>query len=102
MNLVDEFKKVGARHNATPGQIALAWLLAQRGDILPIPGTRRIKVIYPSLTHSFLSGRCGDYLVRSICKRIWALNVKLSKAEVDEISELTQKASAIISQAGAR
>ena len=32
---------VAAEIGATPAQIALAWLLAQSGDIVPIPGTRR-------------------------------------------------------------
>ena len=32
---------VAAEIGATPAQIALAWLLAQGGDIVPIPGTRR-------------------------------------------------------------
>jgi aryl-alcohol dehydrogenase-like predicted oxidoreductase len=30
------------RRGVTPGQLALAWLLAQGGDIVPIPGTRRV------------------------------------------------------------
>jgi aryl-alcohol dehydrogenase-like predicted oxidoreductase len=32
---------VAAQIGATPAQIALAWLPAQRGDIVPTPGTRR-------------------------------------------------------------
>ncbi|TDU87440.1 aryl-alcohol dehydrogenase-like predicted oxidoreductase [Kribbella voronezhensis] len=39
--LVDEVRRVAARHEATPGQVALAWLLAQGNDIAPIPGTKR-------------------------------------------------------------
>lgn len=39
--LVDRVKDVAARVDATPGQVALAWLLAQRPWITPIPGTRR-------------------------------------------------------------
>jgi aryl-alcohol dehydrogenase-like predicted oxidoreductase len=38
--LVDLLGAVAARLNATPAQIALAWLLAQRPWIVPIPGTR--------------------------------------------------------------
>ena len=34
---------IAARHDATPAQIALAWLLAQRPWIVPIPGTRRVE-----------------------------------------------------------
>lgn len=33
--------KIAARHNATPGQIALAWLLSRGEDVVPIPGTKR-------------------------------------------------------------
>jgi aryl-alcohol dehydrogenase-like predicted oxidoreductase len=34
---------IAARKNATPAQIALAWLLAQKPWIAPIPGTRRLE-----------------------------------------------------------
>ena len=40
--VVDLLAEIGARKNATPGQIALAWLLAQRPWIVPIPGTTRL------------------------------------------------------------
>jgi aryl-alcohol dehydrogenase-like predicted oxidoreductase len=39
--LIDHVTAIAARRGATPGQIALAWLLAQRSYIVPIPGTRR-------------------------------------------------------------
>ena len=34
-------KAVAARHDATPAQVALAWLLAQGEHVVPIPGTKR-------------------------------------------------------------
>ncbi|MDP9360196.1 MAG: aldo/keto reductase, partial [Acidobacteriota bacterium] len=34
-----------ARRNATPAQIALAWLLRKGADIVPIPGTKRRKYL---------------------------------------------------------
>ncbi len=40
--VVDLLKRIGAQHEATPAQIALAWLLAQRPWITPIPGTRKL------------------------------------------------------------
>lgn len=40
--LVDLLKSIGARKHATPAQIALAWLLAQRPWIVPIPGTTKL------------------------------------------------------------
>ena len=40
--LVDLLAAFGKRKNATPGQIALAWLLAQKPWIVPIPGTTRL------------------------------------------------------------
>ena len=39
--LVDLLGGIAQRKNATPGQVALAWLLAQKPWIVPIPGTRR-------------------------------------------------------------
>lgn len=41
--LVDLLGKVAKRKNATPAQIALAWLLAQKPWIVPIPGTRKLE-----------------------------------------------------------
>jgi aryl-alcohol dehydrogenase-like predicted oxidoreductase len=43
--LVDVVKRVAVRHNATPAQIALAWVLAQGNDIAPIPGTKRVRYL---------------------------------------------------------
>jgi len=40
--LVDLLKSIGERKNATPAQIALAWLLAQKPWIVPIPGTTKL------------------------------------------------------------
>lgn len=42
LRIVDEVEAVAAEVGATPAQIALAWLLAQGGDIAPIPGTKRV------------------------------------------------------------
>jgi aryl-alcohol dehydrogenase-like predicted oxidoreductase len=39
--LVDLLGRIAARKNATPARIALAWLLAQKPWIVPIPGTRK-------------------------------------------------------------
>lgn len=41
--LVDLLAKIGKQKNATPAQIALAWLLAQKPWIVPIPGTRKLE-----------------------------------------------------------
>jgi aryl-alcohol dehydrogenase-like predicted oxidoreductase len=39
--LVDIVKAVAARHGATPAQVALAWILTEAPDAVPIPGTKR-------------------------------------------------------------
>ena len=41
LNLVEQLKTLAGQHNCTPGQLALAWLLAQGKDVVPIPGTKR-------------------------------------------------------------
>lgn len=61
---VDLVKEIAEGKGATPAQVALAWVLAQGDDIVPIPGTRRIE-------------RLDD--------NIGALSVKFSEAELAEI-----------------
>ncbi|CAE6448287.1 unnamed protein product [Rhizoctonia solani] len=43
LSLVNKFKEIGERYNATSGQVTLAFMLAQGDDIIPIPGTKKIK-----------------------------------------------------------
>ena len=43
LKLVEEVKKMGALQGSTPSQIALAWLLHQEGNFVPIPGTTKVK-----------------------------------------------------------
>jgi aryl-alcohol dehydrogenase-like predicted oxidoreductase len=43
IRIVEQVDAVAAEAGATPGQVALAWLLAQGDDIAPIPGTTKIK-----------------------------------------------------------
>lgn len=40
MKLVERLEEIGGAKNATAAQTALGWLLAQGGDIVPIPGTK--------------------------------------------------------------
>ncbi|MFK4435411.1 aldo/keto reductase [Paenibacillus sp. RC21] len=47
--LVDLLKEVAEQKNATPAQIALAWLLSQKPWIVPIPGTRKLSRLEENL-----------------------------------------------------
>ena len=47
--LVDALADVAKQKGATPGQLALAWLLAQPGAIAPIPGTKRVSYLEENL-----------------------------------------------------
>ncbi len=42
LQIVQDVRNIAAEAGATPAQIALAWLLSQGGDIVPIPGSRRV------------------------------------------------------------
>ena len=43
--LVDAVAELAARKDCTPGQLAIAWVMAQGDDIVPIPGTKRLKYL---------------------------------------------------------
>ena len=45
MELVERIGEIADEKDATPAQIALAWLLHQGEDVVPIPGTKRIKYL---------------------------------------------------------
>ena len=74
--IVDLLVRVAQRKGATPGQIALAWLLAQKPWIVPIPGTRKL---------------------RRLEENIGAADVDLS---ADELTEIETAASNIQVQGG--
>src|ERR1700760_672948 len=41
LELVERIKEIAAEQDCTPGQLALAWVMAQGQDVVPIPGTKR-------------------------------------------------------------
>jgi aryl-alcohol dehydrogenase-like predicted oxidoreductase len=47
--LVDLLKRIAERKRATPAQVALAWLLAQKPWIVPTPGTRKLERVEENL-----------------------------------------------------
>ena len=74
--LVDLLGRIAARKKATPAQIALAWLLAQKPWIVPIPGTtkltgwRRTSARRPWSSRPTISARSRALSPRSRCKGI--------------------------------
>jgi aryl-alcohol dehydrogenase-like predicted oxidoreductase len=73
LDLVARVGQLAQEKKCTPGQLALAWLLAQGGDIIPIPGTKRRK-----------------YLEENVA----ALNVKLSAGDLRRLEEVAPKGAA--------
>ena len=60
MALVDVVRGIARSKNAAPGQIALAWLLAQGDDIAPIPGTKRLKYLEENAASAAISLTSDD------------------------------------------
>ncbi|KAF9219111.1 Aldo/keto reductase [Gyrodon lividus] len=55
LKLAEAFENIGKEYNATAGQVALAWLLAQGEDVIPIPGTKKIKYLGENLAAAYIS-----------------------------------------------
>ena len=84
LELVDRVKEIATRKKCTPSQLALAWVLAQGEDIVPLFGTKR-----------------RQYLEENIR----ALEVELTPSDLDEIDEVAPKgafAGARYNEAGMR
>ena len=45
LELVDKVREIAAEKGVTAGQLALAWVLAQGEDVVPIPGTKRSRYL---------------------------------------------------------
>jgi aryl-alcohol dehydrogenase-like predicted oxidoreductase len=58
--IVDVLTKIAERKKATPAQIALAWLLAQKPWIVPIPGTRKIERLEENIGAASVQLTSGD------------------------------------------
>ena len=70
MALVELLKRMAEKKRATPAQIALAWLLAQKPWIVPIPGTKKVERLEENLA---------------------AVNVELTPADLRDIEEAASK-----------
>ena len=55
LELVERVKEISAEKDITPGQLAIAWLLRQGDDIVPIPGTKRRKYLEENAAAAGLS-----------------------------------------------
>jgi len=58
--LVELLQRIAERKKATPAQIALAWLLAQKTWIVPIPGTRKLERLDENLASADIQLTSGD------------------------------------------
>jgi aryl-alcohol dehydrogenase-like predicted oxidoreductase len=58
--LVDLLKRIAEKIKATPAQIALAWLLAQKPWIVPIPGTTKLHRLEENLGAANIELTAGD------------------------------------------
>ena len=67
VKIVKRLEEIAVEKKCTPAQLVLAWLLAQGGDIVPIPGTKRKQRVDENLA---------------------ALEVRLSSHDVERISEI--------------
>lgn len=74
IRLAEQLGAVARRKGCTPGQLCLAWLMAQGDDVVPIPGTKKVHYLKENLG---------------------ALDVKLSKEEEAEIRKMVEGAEVV-------
>ncbi|MCR5889806.1 aldo/keto reductase [Hymenobacter sp. J193] len=74
LDLVARIREMAEQKNCTAGQLALAWVLAQGTDVVPIPGTKRVKYLE---------------------ENVGALNVTLTAQELKQLDELAPQAAGL-------
>jgi aryl-alcohol dehydrogenase-like predicted oxidoreductase len=60
LRLADKVAELAGEKGCTPGQLALAWVLAQGEDVVPIPGTKRRKYLEENLAAADVQLSAGD------------------------------------------
>ena len=91
LKIADGLKEIGDRHGATAGQVALAWVLAQGDDIIPIPGTTKVPVSIRF--HSMKNPNKRLHIAcRSLSKRILGLSMSSSLRRISRKSASYQRA----------
>jgi aryl-alcohol dehydrogenase-like predicted oxidoreductase len=70
LDVLQKIEQLAAKKGVTPSQLALAWVMAQGRDIVPIPGTKRVK-----------------YLEENAA----AANITLTSDELDQIGQVSPK-----------
>ena len=73
LDLVQRVEEIAGRKSCSPAQLALAWLLAQGEDIVPIPGTKQRRYLE---------------------ENVQALKIELAPADLEEIEEVAPKGAA--------
>jgi aryl-alcohol dehydrogenase-like predicted oxidoreductase len=73
LDLVKKVEEIARQKNCTPSQLALAWVLAQGDDIVPIPGTKRVKYLE---------------------ENVGAISVKLTADDLAQIEKILPKGAA--------
>ena len=74
LQLVDQLTALAKKKGCTPGQLTLAWILAQGDDFIPIPGSSKIKNLEENAA---------------------AAQIKLSKEEIQELRQASEKADVV-------
>ena len=71
--LVDLMRRIAADHDATEAQVALAWVLATKPYLIPIPGSRKVERLRQNASASELSLTAGE---------MQAINAELAKSDL--------------------
>ncbi|GAA4542206.1 aldo/keto reductase [Amycolatopsis samaneae] len=82
-HIVDGIRRVAARHGATPAQVAIAWVTTHGDNVVPIPGTRRVRWLEEN------AGAAGLRLSTEDLRDIDNLPVAIGEKRWDEHREAT-------------
>jgi aryl-alcohol dehydrogenase-like predicted oxidoreductase len=74
LKLADAVKELAAKKGCTPAQFALAWVLAEGDDVIPIPGTKRLRYLEENM--GSLAVELTDSDLRETDERLRLVNVE--------------------------
>jgi len=89
LKLAEAVKEIANEKGISPAQLALAWVLAQGQDMVPIPGTKRVRYLEENM--GALHVRLGDAELKKIAARLEQIEI-VGERYTPQMMALVQRA----------
>jgi aryl-alcohol dehydrogenase-like predicted oxidoreductase len=88
LELVERFRRMASAKGCSPGQLTMAWLMAQGADVFPIPGTKNVRYLEENVgaVHVSVSGE-EEREIRGWVEEVGVAGIRVPPGLLDEFND---------------